>query len=224
MPSAWFTRDMFQFFVDLRLHNDREWFAEHRTFYDEEIVPRLQRFVTAMAPKLKKIAPSFVAEPKLVGGSIFRIHRDVRFSKDKTPYKPHASMRFFHRDAREVTAPVFYLHLEPRNVFLGAGVYHPEPDALRTIRQALARDGRPFVRAVAASKMSLGGESLRRVPQGFDPEHPLAEHLRRKDFVLMRALTDAQATRADFLDVVAESYRAAAPLVRYLCGALELSM
>jgi uncharacterized protein (TIGR02453 family) len=151
---------------------------------------------------------------------MFRIYRDTRFSKDKSPYKTFAAAQLRHRSARDVHAPGFYLHLEPDNVFAGAGVWHPDGPTLTMIRTAIVeRPGEwraavddPGFRAVHR----LSGESLKRAPRGYDPEHPLIEDLKRKDLVCMTSFTETQACSVGFLDEVVASFEAASPLMRFL--------
>ena len=116
-----------------------------------------------------------------LGGAVkmFRPHRDVRFSKDTRPYKTHAAAQFRHRRGRDVHAPGFYLHLEPGGCFAGLGVWHPEPPTLDKIRQAIVEEPGGYRKAVGGARFrkrfEVGGESLRRPPRGYDPEHPLID-------------------------------------------------
>ena len=118
-------RELFGFLRELAENNDREWFQANRDRYREQVQEPLVAFIAAFSEPLSELAPRFVADPRPSGGSMFRIHRDVRFSKDKRPYKTHASAQFRHRRGRDVHAPGFYLHLEPGNVFAGAGMWRP---------------------------------------------------------------------------------------------------
>jgi uncharacterized protein (TIGR02453 family) len=224
--SAHFNPAMFKFLKELKANNDRTWFADNRDRFEEVVREPLIRFVLEFGPKLRKISPEFSADPRPVGGSIFRIHRDTRFSKDKTPYKTHASAQFRHVRGKDVHAPGFYLHLEPGNVFLGAGIWRPDTRSAAGIREAIAEDPAAWKRAVRGKAFReafrLEGESLKRPPRGMDPEHPLLEDLKRKDFIAVRDFTQRDACGADFVDRYAEACRGAAPLVRFLTRALEL--
>ena len=130
--------ELFQFFRELKQNNRREWFLSNKQRYEEQVREPLQHFVTAFQQPLREISSHFRADPRPVGGSLFRIYRDVRFSPDKSPYKTHAGIQFRHEQGRDVHAPGFYLHLEPENVFAAAGIWHPDSSTLRQIREAIA--------------------------------------------------------------------------------------
>src|SRR5262245_55284310 len=124
--AAWFGPEFFRFLKDLRTNNRREWFNANKDRYEDELKRPLIAFIAAFGGPLKKVAPSYTSDPRPVGGSMFRIYRDTRFSKDKTPYKTHASAHFQHVKAgKDVHAPGFYLHLEPGTVYMGAGLWRP---------------------------------------------------------------------------------------------------
>jgi uncharacterized protein (TIGR02453 family) len=224
MPTATKTRsfrpELFRFLSDLKANNDRAWFAANKDRYEEHVrLPALD-FIEDFAPRLEKISSHFVADPRPSGGSLFRIHRDTRFSKDKSPYKPYVGIRFSHERAKDAHAPGFYLHLQPGSVFVAAGIWHPDSPTLGTIREAIADDPRGWGRAKSA--LRLGGDSLKRAPAGFDPEHPLIEDLKRKDFITSVELTQKDACASGFLDHFAATCRERAPLVRFICRALDL--
>ena len=217
-------KKFFQFFVELRAHNDREWFAENKERYETEVREPLIAFISAFAPRLAKISEHFVADPRPVGGSMFRIHRDVRFSKDKSPYKTHAALQFRHAAGKDVHAPGFYLHLEPDNVFMGAGLWRPDRDALAAIRTLIAEDPGRWKKAVGGKAFKEGfelhGESLKRPPKGVDSEHPLIDVLKRKDFIAVKQLGGKAALQSDFLTVFAQSCRATVPFMKLLTDAI----
>ena len=130
--QAHFGRTFFEFLEDLKANNNSEWFKANKERYIDEVRTPLQQFVLDFAPHLKKISPHFVADPRPVGGSIFRIYRDIRFSKDKTPYKTHAAAQFRHKGGKDVHAPGFYLHLAPGEVFAGFGIWRPDSPSLES--------------------------------------------------------------------------------------------
>ncbi|MGI9591727.1 MAG: DUF2461 domain-containing protein, partial [Myxococcota bacterium] len=183
------------------------------------------RFIAEFAKPLRRISPHLVADPRPVGGSMFRIHRDVRFSPDKRPYKTHLGIHFRHEAGKYAHAPGLYLHLEPGDVFAGAGVWRPSGSALAEIRDALDEAPAAWRRCVGgrrfASKWALSGESLKRVPRGFDPEHPLAEDLKRKEFVAVTGFREREACAADFPQRLEKAWRAAAPFLRFLTESQE---
>lgn len=151
---------------------------------------------------------------------MFRIYRDVRFSRDKSPYKVHAAAQFRHREGKDVHAPGFYLHLQPDNVFMGGGLWHPPGPTLAAVRNAIVDDPDGWRRATKG--LNLGGDSLKRAPRGFDSDHPLVDDLKRKDFVCMVETTRKQACTPGFLDRFTDSCRTLQPLVRFLTEAVDL--
>ena len=223
---SFFSPKVFAFLRDLKRHNRREWFLENKARYEEVVKEPSLQFIAAFEAHLMKISPEFLAIPKAVGGSLFRIQRDIRFSKDKSPYKTHVGIRFLHRDAKNVHAPLFYLHLEPGGSFAGIGVWHPEPATLEHIRQAIVDDPRAYRKVAQAprflERFEVVGDSLQRPPRGYDPGHPLIEDLKRKDFICVQNLTRKEAYSPDFTKTVAAGFRTAAPLVRFVTDALDL--
>jgi uncharacterized protein (TIGR02453 family) len=221
-----FDRATLKFLRELAQHNDREWFAANKHRYDAHVVAPALRFVEEFAVPLARISRHFVAAPRRTGGSLMRVYRDTRFARDKTPYKTNIGIQFRHERGRDVHAPGFYVHVEPGGCFLGAGIWRPEPAALAAIRAEIVEHPDSWRRSLAGREFrnhfELGGERLARLPRGFAPEAPHADDLRRKDFIAACDLTDAQVSKADFSRNVAERFAAAAPLMRFLCGALDL--
>jgi len=224
---AGFTRKLHGFLRDLEKRNDRDWFTAHQADFEAHVREPLRAFIRAMGEELRRLSPHFVADDRKVGGSMMRIQRDVRFSKDKSPYNTWVAARFLHEKGKKAPAPGFYLHLSAKETTLGTGIWHPEPPALARIRKAILADGRGWVRArddraFRAVFPALGGESLKRPPAGVAADHPLVEDLKRKDYCAFATWKPADAIAADFLDRTAAAYRASAPLIRFLCGALGL--
>ncbi len=176
------------------------------------------RLIEDFGPHLAKLSPHFLATPR----SLFRIHRDTRFSKDKTPYKTAIGVQFRHDRGRDAHAPGFYFHVAPGEVFLAVGIWHPHTDALRMIRERIAEDGAGWKRATRGGKFAetfrLEGESL----TGFDPDHPFVDDLRRKDFIGVRQANQTFATSPDLPRALAQHYRAGLPLMRFLCASLSV--
>ena len=224
--SPSFSPGLFTYLRDLKRNNRREWFLDNKKRYEEVVRNPALRFIADFESHLRKISPEFLAIPKAVGGSLFRIQRDIRFSKDKSPYKTHVGIRFLHRDAKNVHAPIFYLHLEPGGSFAGLGVWHPEPATLEQIRQAMVENPGAYRKAAEGARLrkrfELGGDSLRRPPRGYDPEHPLIEELKRKDFVASCPLDEKDIVRTGFDRRLAEIWRDGAGFVRFLCRALDV--
>lgn len=215
-----FGPEVFGFLLELSQNNDREWFQENKEFYEEAVKRPLLGFIDTFAPSLAKISPHFRADAR----SMFRIHRDVRFSKDKRPYKTHAAAHFRHRAGKDVHAPGFYLHIEPGRVLAGCGIWKPDSAAQLAIRKRIAakpEEWRALVSAPAFRKhVVLHGDSLKRPPQGFDSGHPLIEDIKRKDFIAMVEMDDGDVMASDFVERYAETCRAVAPMAAFLCKAL----
>ena len=171
-----FTRRTFSFLKDLAANNDREWFKANKARYEKDVRDPALRFVVDFGPHLKKISPHFKADPRANGGSLFRIYRDTRFAKDKSPFKTHTGIQFRHDRGKDAHAPGFYLHIEPGGCFLGMGIWHPDGKTLRGIREGLVEDPKGWKKAVGGKRFRetfrLAGDSLVRPPKGFDPEHP----------------------------------------------------
>jgi uncharacterized protein (TIGR02453 family) len=138
--SAHFTPAFFKFLRDLKAHNDRAWFQANRERYVADVEAPMLQFITDVGERLPDISPAYVANRRRVGGSMYRISRDTRFSADKSPYKTWVAATFKHRSfSKDVPTPGFYLHLGPKECFAGGGIYHPEMPTLTKIRQHRCR-------------------------------------------------------------------------------------
>jgi uncharacterized protein (TIGR02453 family) len=179
-----FPRETVRFYRDLTEHNDRAWFEEHKDTYREKVLAPAQEFVLAMGERLKGFAPGVVADPRTSGaGSIFRIYRDTRFSKDKRPYKTYLGILFWQGTGKKMENPGFYFQLEPNRLMLAAGAYTFTRPDLETFRKAVTHRTRGPALAKAIGRITgkgyeIGGSHYKRVPRGFDPEHPNAEYLK----------------------------------------------
>jgi uncharacterized protein (TIGR02453 family) len=222
VPNPYITPKTFQFFRELAEHNERGWFEANKQRYHDEVRDPLLRFVADFAPKLLKISKHMEADPRPVGGSLFRIYRDTRFAKDKSPYKTQAGMTFRHSAGRDVHGPVFYLNVEPGRVFQGAGLWHPPADALKLVRDAIVEKPERWKRSIAGLELGHGEDALKRLPRGYDPEHPCADDLRRRSFTSVTDFTQAQACAPDFLARYADACKRSARLMEFLTGALGL--
>jgi len=218
--------DFFRFFEELRKNNDRDWFNDNKARYHESVVDPVSEFIVCIAPQLKKISPHYIADPRPHRGSMFRIYRDTRFSRDKTPYKTYAGVQFRHEAGRDAHAPGFYLHLDPDGLFFGGGVWKPPGPVLNRIRNHIVDNARSWSRIRNAKKLQasggIRGEALKRPPRGFDAEHRHIDDLRKKSFFVAVETPAKQALEAGFIDEVAAGFRLAAPMVRFISGALEL--
>ena len=223
-PTAHFDKKFFAFLRDLRANNQRDWFKANKQRYEEDVKHAALQFISDFTDPLHKISTNYRADPRPVGGSMFRIYRDVRFSKDKSPYKTAVGIQFRHKDRKDVHSPGFYLHLEPDSCFVGLGIWHPAGPTLASIRASLVDDSTRWKRTVGSKKFraefELGGESLKRAPKGFDPEHPMIEDLKRKDFIAYKPIDEAAVTAPGFIDEYARLCRTGSPFVRYLCDSV----
>jgi uncharacterized protein (TIGR02453 family) len=227
MPStAYFTPDLLRFLGELKAHNNRDWFNANKERYETSVRDPFLRFIADLQPRLKKISPHFVADPKPVGGSMMRIYRDTRFSKDKTPYKTAVMAHFWHDQGKEGATPAFYLRLRPGDSSVGAGIWHPEPAALKRIRKAIVDDSKTWQRIKEGREFrgacGLAGESLKRPPPGFDANHPFIEDLKRKDFAAMTPLEDKRIASGSFMDDLLEAFKKTSPFLAFLTKAVGL--
>lgn len=220
MSASLFTTSTFAFLRDLKANNDRDWFNANKDRYEEHVRLPAMRFIAEFAPHLSSISPHFVADPRPVGGSMFRIYRDVRFSKDKSPYKTHVGLQFRHADGKDVHAPGFYLGVDPGQCVAAMGSWHPESEALRRIRDFIVEDPDRWSEAAEPSGFTWYGESLVRAPKGYDPAHPLIEHLKRKDFVLMVNLSDEEVASDGFVSRYADICGRGSEFIETLCEAV----
>lgn len=225
--SRYFSDASFKFLRGLARHNEREWFQSHKAEYDDNVRGPFQRLLTDLQPVLAGVSEHYRAEPKTVGGSLFRIQRDTRFANDKTPYKTWQGARLFHERGRQIEAPSFYLHLQPGNCFIASGLWHPEPDSLRRIRHFILDNPGSWKAAAHEPKFRRRfdldeDEMLTRMPRGFPDDFEFAHDLRRKNFVALRAIDDEAMTGPRLLKTLETDLSGLAPFTDYLCAALDL--
>jgi len=224
--TNYFSPELFKFLGELKRHNNREWFQANKWRYEQFERDPFLRFIEDFRPRLHSISPNFIADPKPSGGSLLRIYRDMRFRKGQAPYQIMAAARFPHRAWKEVRAPGLYLHLEPQRSFLGAGLWHPDPDTRALVSKAIVRDPKKWKRVTSGRAFKelceLSGGSMKRMPPGYDPDHPLAADLMRKDFMTVTYFTEQQVCAPDFLNRVVKVIRAAGPFLEFLTRAIGL--
>lgn len=219
---SWFDDDLLEYLADLADNNERAWFQDHKDRYEKSLKDPALRFIADAAKPLAAVSPHMTAIPKAQGGSLFRIYRDTRFSKDKTPYKTHLGIQFKHARGKDVHAPGYYLHIEPGESFFGAGTWHPDNDVVKAMRAKI--DAQPDVwramkESLAAAGLTLGGDSLKRIPRGYDKDHPLAEDLKRKDYIVSTKIDEETILSDRLMDRFIELCEGASPLMRFLCDA-----
>jgi uncharacterized protein (TIGR02453 family) len=226
MGNPYITPALFQFLRDLRANNNRDWFSDNKKRYEQDLKEPLLELIADFAPMLSLLSPHYLAIPKASGGSLFRIYRDVRFSKNKHPYKTAAGIQFRHKLGKDAHAPGYYLHIEPGNVFYALGMWHPAAEDLRSIRDRIdsAPDEWRDVREDPdfTGTYEWAGESLKRAPKGYALDHPDIEDLRRKDFIGVAPLAEEDAGRPDLLPFLASQWSKGDALMRFLSGAVNV--
>jgi uncharacterized protein (TIGR02453 family) len=227
MTFTGFRPAAFRFLRQLKRNNRREWFEAHRDVYDHELREPVGELLQELDVRLATLAPELVADPKR---AVFRIHRDVRFSKDKSPYKTNVAFWVNHRDLGRSAATVvhggagLYFHVEPGESIIAGGIWMPPAPALLRIRDALIDDRAGFERCLRTLKRRFGALSteavLQRLPRGYPENHPAGRWLRYKSFTVSRAVSVADLRRPDLPDRLARDYRVLIPFVRWLNSAL----
>ena len=209
------------FLRELKANNNRDWFNENKSRYETDVLDIALIFIQSMHDPLLEFAPHFTAIPKRMGGSLMRVYRDTRFSKNKTPYKTNIGIQFRHEQAKDVHSPGYYVHIDPEEVFLGVGMWRPAPEALAGIRQRISDKQAEWLRATGESafkrQFRLGGQTLSRPPRGFAKDHPMIEDLKRKDFIAVRTMKLEEALQPRFQQKVETSFKAATAYMTFLC-------
>jgi uncharacterized protein (TIGR02453 family) len=220
-------REGLQFLKDLAVHNNRNWFAANAERYERDLVEPARALVRHLCVELAGAYPQIAGSDARAGGSITRIHRDTRFSKDKRPFHTHIGLHFWHLRGRKMEVPGFFLRVDSGEVLIATGFHQPAPDRLARIRRAIDRDQTGWTRATRDREFvklwrGLEGESLKRVPAPWPADHPLADDLRRKDFTAFARLPAAAATKPAFATTAVAHWEASAPLMAFLCKAVGL--
>jgi uncharacterized protein (TIGR02453 family) len=212
------------FLGELEENNNRDWFNANKHRYESDVLEPALQFIAAMAPRLESLSENFVALPQRIGGSLMRIHRDVRFGSDKRPYKTNVGIQFRHRAGKDVHAPGFYVHLEPGVVFVGAGLWRPDPEPLALIRNAIVAQPERWAKVCSETQFvadwELGGDSLKRPPRGYPDDHPHVEDLKRRDFIAARNLTAREIYKRGLPDRIAASFAGTRGFMAFLCDAV----
>ena len=220
-----FPEDLFRFLKDLSQNNNREWFNKNKDRYQKSVVLPVKDFIVVMGERLNKISRSFMADPRTNGGSMFRIYRDIRFSKDKRPYKENVGCQFRHVAGKSAHAPGFYVHLEPGNVFVGGGIWKPPNPVLAKIRTSIVEQPEKWSEVIKRMKYfsTIEGDQLKRPPKGYDADHPFIEDLKRKSFFLKRNVGSDLITKPEFINETERAFMHAAPLMKFTSNAMGLS-
>jgi len=226
MANQYFTEASLKFLSRLDKNNNRDWFNQHKQEYEDLVRTPALDFIADMGNTIESLSPHFLAIPKKVGGSMMRPYRDVRFGKDKRPFKTNVGIQFRHFMAKDVHAPGFYVHIEPGGSFIGAGIWHPEAEPLAAVRGAIAAQPKEWLKVsrgkAFASLFELSGDALSNPPRGYKKDHPLIDDLKRKDFIAITPLDEKHVITGALKTEVARSFKTAVPFMRFLCQALEI--
>lgn len=219
---AGFPREGLDFLRDLAENNDREWFAPRKAVYEEKLKAPMIELVAAVHREMVRFAPDYVGEP---AKSLYRIYRDTRFSKDKTPYKTHVGALMWRNGMEKGEGAAYYIGISAKKVEVAGGLYSPDPGALAEVRRRIAGEPAAFRATFESPRVrklagELQGETLSRVPKGFDASDPAAELLKRKRFFLCAELDADLASGRRLLPEIVKRLEAMAPFVDYLDGPL----
>ena len=221
-----FGHELFEFLLELRANNNREWFGANKGRYEQHLKEPLLAFIEDFEPYLHSISEHFVADTRANGGSMFRIYRDVRFSKDKTPYKTQAAVQFRHEAGKSVHAPGFYLHLAPGEVFAGVGLWRPDAAALGRIRERIVADQAGWEAAVTdpefAEEFDLEGLLAEAPAQGIRSRAPAHRGPQAQGHVATCIFDEEEITQPGFIDDFADACRMASPYMEFLTQAVGL--
>lgn len=224
-PFSGFPREGIAFLKKLKRNNNRPWFEKHKALYESLVKLPMQSLIASVQPSFAEFAPEYEFHPKK---SLFRVYRDTRFSKDKTPYKTHvAAHAVLKGEKKGLGASGYYVHIEPGMVYAGAGIYMPDSDQLKKIRRAIAENGEEFLSILRnpTFKRTFGSleeedSRLTRVPHGFPPDHPMADWLRYRHYFVGVTWPETVCYDEAFVSNLVRVFRIATPLVRFLNKAL----
>jgi uncharacterized protein (TIGR02453 family) len=221
-PFTGFSQKTLRYLKDLRDKNDKAWFDEHRGHYEAFYVKPALEFIAAIGPKLQKFSPGVQFEAR-INGSLFRVQRDVRFSKDKTPYKAHIDLWFWHGDRKNWSTPGYFFRLEPKKLTVGGGTHRFDATQIQTYREAVVDAERGSELEQSLSNITLhkhfsaGGATRKAVPRGYDPEHHRA-HLLLHDglYAAYEGPLPPELHDASFVDWCAAQFKLLSPVVDWL--------
>lgn len=207
-----FPREAITFLKDLEKNNTRDWFQPRKEIFDSKLKAPMLELVEAINAELLKFAPEHITEPKK---AVYRIYRDTRFSKDKTPYKTHIGAIFPRRGLGRDSGAGYYFHISAKEVGIACGAYAPGPEELRKIRHFIAGNAHPF-RKKQRLMGALKGATLQRAPKGFDPDHPAIDLIKMKQWFYWVELDPKLATSPKLKSEIVKRFREMAPLIELL--------
>jgi uncharacterized protein (TIGR02453 family) len=205
-----FPAEGLEFLRELKRNNDREWFTPRKEVYETQVREPMLELVSAVHAEMLRFAPGYVGEPKKC---VYRVYRDTRFSKDKTPYKTHIAASMWSNALGKMSGAGFYFSISPDDVEIGGGLYAPDPAQMLAVRQYIAENHKAFRKTIHGE---LWGESSARAPKGFDPEHPAIDLIRHKHFVLLNSPQPAIAGTPKLLPEIVRTFESIAPFVEFL--------
>ena len=221
-PFEGFPKEGLRFLSQLKKNNNRVWFAKHKSEYEEVVKLPMQSFIAELKQPMSKLAPEIDVNPKR---GLFRIYRDTRFSKDKTPYKTHVAAVFHPKGSWENSAG-YYVHIEPKTIYVGGGMYMPNGQQLKKVRKGIATQAKEFLSIVKEKRFTkifhgLEGEKLQRAPMGYPSDHAMLEWLKHKSFYTGVTWKKDECLSPKFHNRVVGIYQELLPLVRFLNKALS---
>jgi uncharacterized protein (TIGR02453 family) len=203
-----------EFLRELKENNDREWFTPRKEVYQTQVLAPMVELVGLLHGEMLRFAPDYVGEPKKC---VFRIYRDTRFAKDKTPYKTHVAAAMWKNGGEKGRRAGFYFSVSPEEVEVGGGLYGPDPAVLLKVRQYVAEHHKAFRKTFSGE---LYGESAARAPKGFDPEHPAIDLIKHKHFAVIETLPPELATTPKLFPELVKRLKAITPLLDFVNRAL----
>ena len=221
-PFEGFPNQGIEFLERLKKNNNRDWFTKHKSDYEEFVKFPMQCLIASLISPMKKYVPEIDVNPKR---NMFRIYRDTRFSKNKTPYKTHVAA-VFHLKGHWQQSAGYYVHIEPGNIYVGGGIYMPDSNQLKLIRRAIGEQSMEF-NSIVDSKLfkkrfgTLEGDKLQRAPLGYPPDHPMIEWLKHKSFYTGVEWKESECYSPKFIDKIVAMYKELSPLIRFLNRALK---
>lgn len=220
------TSELFEFLEDLARNNNRAWFNANKPRFERAVREPVLELIEQLDAPLRRSAPMLRVRARRSGGSLMRIYRDTRFSKDKTPYKTNIGISVRHQADENIHAPGIYIHLAADECFVGAGCWRPQRETLVAIRRAIHTDPKAWHRARDQKKFravyEFAGESLKTAPRDYDKDHPEIEDLRRIDYMALAKMSPSEFTDPGVVDRVVGLIRDAKPLMKFLCGAIDI--
>lgn len=216
---AGFSEDAVKFFRGLRKNNTREWFQPRKDVFDTQIKAVMEDLVSLVNHELGKFAPLHIAEPRK---AVYRIYRDTRFSKNKTPYKDHVAANFPRQGMEKHAAAGFYFSVSDKEIEIAGGLYMPDKDGLRAVRTHIEESYERFTKIINQKQLvellgPLQGDALMRVPRGFNPGSPAADWLRMKQWLYFQTLDGTKHMKSPaLLNEVATRFKVVAPFIAFL--------